>query len=113
MYWRLDPTIQSALTMLDAMHERFRKSTGLYGRLVDRDRPAITFQLLQLEHFGLSDDLYIKINARGKPLTAFETFKARFEELLTTLYSTERRKIDGGGVSGAAVFRTPHGHAVD
>ena len=25
---------------------------------------------------GLSDDLYIKMNARGKPLTAFENFKA-------------------------------------
>lgn len=95
LYWRLDPTIQSALTMLDSMHERFRQSTGLYGRLVDRDQPAITFQLLQLEHFGLSDDLYIKMNARGKPLTPFETFKARFEELLTTLYPTERRTIDG------------------
>lgn len=95
LYWRLDPTIQSALTMLDAMHERFHQSTGLYGRLVDRDQPAVTFQLLQLEHFGLSDDLYIKMNARGKPLTPFETFKARFEELLTTLYSTERRTIDG------------------
>jgi hypothetical protein len=94
LYWRLDPTIQSALTMLDAIHERFRGSTGLYARLVDREQPAITFQLLQLEHFGLSDDLYIKMNARGKPLTAFETFKARFEKLLTTLYPTECRKID-------------------
>src|SRR5690606_13732978 len=32
----------------------------------------------------LSDDLYIKMNARGKPLTAFENFKARYEQLLKT-----------------------------
>jgi hypothetical protein len=93
--WRLDPTIQSALTMLDAIHTRFRSCEGLYGRLVDVDRPAITFRLLQLENFGLSDDLYIKMNARGKPLTAFETFKARFEEDLKTLFPTEQRKIGG------------------
>jgi hypothetical protein len=94
LYWRLDPTIQSALTMLDGIHARFRNSTGLYARLVDQNQPAITFQLLPLEHFGLSDDLYIKMNARGKPLTPFETFKARFEELLKTLFVTECRKID-------------------
>ena len=94
LYWRLDPTIQSALTMLDGIHTRFRDSTGLYARLVNEHQPAITFQLLPLEHFGLSDDLYIKMNARGKPLTPIETFKARFEERLKVLFESEKRKID-------------------
>lgn len=80
--WRLDPTIRSALTMLDRMHEVFRGTSGLYGRLTDDERPAITFQLLDLERFNLSDDLYIKMNARGKSLTPFETFKARFKRHL-------------------------------
>lgn len=80
--WRLDPTIQAVLHMLDAIHEKFGESNGLFSRLLAEDRPAITFQLLDLEHFGLSDDLYIKMNARGKPLTAFETFKARYEQEL-------------------------------
>jgi Protein of unknown function DUF262 len=104
MYWRLDPTIQSALTMLDAIHERFRETTELYARLVDQSHPAITFQLLKLERFGLTDDLYIKMNARGMPLTAFETFKARFEELLKTLYPTEHRKLNGKDVSVSMFF---------
>lgn len=95
LHWRLDPTIQSALTMLDAIHARFATSRGFFARLVDQERPAITFQLLPLEHFGLSDDLYIKMNARGKPLTPFETFKARFEEHLKEFYPTEHRKIGG------------------
>ncbi len=93
--WRLDPTIQSTLTMLDEIHLRFGATSGLYARLVDEEQPAITFQLLPLEHFGLSDDLYIKMNARGKPLTDFETFKARFEHLLETLFPVETRAIDG------------------
>ncbi|MTH95308.1 DUF262 domain-containing protein [Roseibium sp. RKSG952] len=80
--WRFDPTIQAALSMLERMHEVFRKTSGLYARLIDETAPAITFQLLDLDQFDLSDDLYIKMNARGKPLTPFETFKARFEKHL-------------------------------
>jgi len=80
--WRLDPTIQSVLLMLDAIHVRFASSRGLFSRLIDEEHPAITFQILDLNYFGLSDDLYIKMNARGKPLTPFETFKARYEEKL-------------------------------
>lgn len=91
--WRLDPTIQSSLTMLDAIHLRFKDSTGLFARITNIERPAITFQLLDLENFGLSDDLYIKMNARGKPLTPFETFKARYEQVLVDLFGDETRKI--------------------
>jgi hypothetical protein len=80
--WRLDPTIQSVLSMLDAIHKRFASSKGLFARLIDEATPAITFQSLDLLNFGMSDDLYIKMNARGKPLTAFETFKARYEQFL-------------------------------
>jgi hypothetical protein len=68
--------------MLDRMHEVFRHTSDLYARLIDELAPAVTFQLLDLKQFDLSDDLYIKMNARGKPLTTFETFKARFERHL-------------------------------
>src|SRR5206468_5919921 len=105
LHWRMDPTIQGVLTMLDAVHERFRSSAGLYGRLTDGERPAITFHLLPLEHFGLSDDLYIKMNARGKPLTPFGTFKARFEELLSELFPTEKRDLAGVEISVAEFFQ--------
>ena len=102
--WRLDPTIQGVLTMLDTIHDRFRESDGLYARLVDMEKPAITFHVLRLEHFGLSDDLYIKMNARGKPLTTFETFKARFEELLKELFPTGTRRIADADVSVPKFF---------
>lgn len=104
LHWRLDPTIQSVLVMLDALHEGFRSECGLFSRMVDDEHPAITFELLPLEHFGLTDDLYIKMNARGKPLTSFETFKARFEELLAGLFPTETRQLGGSEVSIAAFF---------
>ena len=91
--WRLDPTIQSSLIMLDAIHTRFHDSEGFFSRLVDTERPAITFQLLDLDNFGLSDDLYIKMNARGIPLTAFENFKARFKQVLENQFGEETRTI--------------------
>ncbi|PJC96452.1 hypothetical protein GQ37_022530 [Janthinobacterium sp. BJB1] len=72
--WQLDPTVQGCLNMLDAIHTVFGDCDGLYERLTTEGR--ITFEFLDLEHFGLSDDLYIKMNARGKPLTPFENFKA-------------------------------------
>lgn len=92
-HWRLDPTVQSVLTMLEAIHQRFRGSSGLFARLTDTQRPAITFQLLLLENFGLSDDLYIKMNARGKPLTAFENFKAQYEHTLGTQFGDKTRRL--------------------
>ena len=102
--WRLDPTIQSSLTMLDAIHDRFRESEGCWSRLVDTERPAITFQLLDLENFGLSDDLYIKMNGRGIPLTAFETFKARYEQVLKDQFAGETRTIGDQSLSVAEFF---------
>ena len=75
--WQQDPTVHACLNMLDAIQERFTaKSKGLYARLIDTSAPFITFQFLDLHSFGLSDELYIKMNARGKPLTIFENLKS-------------------------------------
>ncbi|HHD2940696.1 MULTISPECIES: DUF262 domain-containing protein [Enterobacteriaceae] len=95
--WLRDPSIQSVLGMMNAIHERFATHSNLFARLVDEARPAVTFQLLGLHDFGLSDDLYIKMNARGKPLTDFENFKARYEQLLKTKFLDY--KFDIGGCS--------------
>lgn len=100
--WRHDPTIQSMLVVLDAMHARFRDENCLaaWERLIDAKEPAISFHLLPIEQMGLSEDLYIKMNSRGKPLTPFENFKARFEQVLEASCPPERvkefaLKIDG------------------
>lgn len=83
--WDRDPTIQSMLVMLDTFRELYNKldsENSLYDQLIDFENPTITFQFLKLKDFGLTDSLYIKMNARGKPLTDFENFKAKFEQLL-------------------------------
>ena len=76
--WKKDPTIKAMLTMLDAIHQIFCHTTELWNKLNN-----ITFQYLELSDFGLSDDLYIKMNARGKALTEFENFKAKFEQYIS------------------------------
>lgn len=75
--WKRDPTIKSMLTMLDAIQDIFKDKIDVWGKLNN-----ISFHFVELQNFGLSDDLYIKMNARGKALTPFENFKAKFEQLI-------------------------------
>ncbi len=93
--WKLDPTIQASLSMLDTIDQRFRGEKGLYSRITATSSPYITFQFLNLEEFGLSDDLYIKMNARGKPLTSFENFKAKFEQFAGEVCENEMMSLHG------------------
>jgi septum formation topological specificity factor MinE len=55
--WCDDPTIQSMLVMLDAIHERFYENDCViaWDRLVDPDEPAISFHLLPIEKLGLGE----------------------------------------------------------
>jgi hypothetical protein len=82
--WRHDPTIASMLVVLNAIHDRFGGADCVtaWQRLVDPDSPAITFDFLPIENLGLTEDLYIKMNSRGKPLTTFENLKAEFEGMV-------------------------------
>lgn len=83
--WGNDPTIKSMLVMLDAIHNKFNTADSFFDRLISPSNPVITFQFLNLKEFKLTDDLYIKMNARGKSLTDFENFKAKFEQHIKDL----------------------------
>lgn len=76
--WKNDPTIKSMLVMLDAIHSKFKDLDEIWTNL----RTFIGFYFLPLSEMGLSDELYIKMNSRGKPLTQFEHFKADFEKMI-------------------------------
>lgn len=78
--WDHDPTVTSMLTMLDAIHDLFKDKGDYYERLTREKNPAITFFMLPLQDSQQTDELYIKMNARGKRLTDFEIFKAALEK---------------------------------
>lgn len=80
--YNYDPTITSMLVVLDDIHKVFDKNYpgGLWDRL-----KKIRFWCLPLENFGLTDDLFVKMNARGKKLSRFDVFKSDFESCLENL----------------------------
>ena len=85
--WKQDPTIQAMLSMLGGTTNEEEAKDNIeavfkggdfneyWTRLTSKEAP-IVFYYQPLKDFGLSDDLYIKMNARGKQLTPFENFKA-------------------------------------
>lgn len=90
--WSKDPTIQSMLIMLDAINEKFKFRPDFYDRLIDENKPTITFLYLDLGKYKLTEDLYIKMNSRGKPLTSFENFKAKFEQHIEKVFVDDEIK---------------------
>lgn len=85
LMWENDPTIQSMLVMLDAIYLKFQGHAEFFPRLLDSQNPVITFLFMDLRKYKLTDDLYIKMNSRGIPLTPFENFKAKYESYLKTI----------------------------
>lgn len=94
--WKNDSSIQGMLVMLDAIHKKFYNQTNLWDSLVTREK--IKFYFLPLKEMGLTDELYIKMNSRGRPLTPFEHFKAEFSEVIkevsSDLAKVINRKLD-------------------
>lgn len=84
--WKFDPTIKSTWVVLDKIHEIFSESSDkLWQILTNQDDCPIRFEWLNVENIGNEDDLYIKMNARGKMLSAYENFKADLEKRATSI----------------------------
>jgi len=81
--WKNDPTIKAMLIMIKAIHVKFGENKiSLWQKLTEEK--LISFQILDLgkKGFELTDELYIKMNARGKQLNSFENFKANFIQFI-------------------------------
>lgn len=91
--WHDDPTIASMLVMLDAIHEAALEvatttradAAAAWARLSNRAAPKIWFFFLPVADLGRGEDLYLKMNSRGKPLTKFEVVKADLEDALASV----------------------------
>jgi hypothetical protein len=85
-----DSTITAMLTMLDAIHERYIKQNNrdLHTKLRN-----IQFYVHSLGVFNLSEELYIKMNARGLQLTPFENFKADLTHYIEKSYDSSFKAL--------------------
>lgn len=74
---RSDPTIKAMLNMLDLIYARLDNKTDLETLIKNLDK--ITFYAFDMGEFSLGEELYIKMNARGKQLSHYENLKAYIE----------------------------------
>ena len=88
--WQADPTVSSMLVILDDIQNVFADVPGLWEALCSG---AITFHFLPIRDMGLTDELYVKMNSRGKPLTTFEHFKAELERSITATSPSDAIRI--------------------
>lgn len=93
--WSLDPTISSMLVMLDDIDIHYKDIDGMALKHIWyllTEQHNIEFWNLRLDDLDTSDDLYIKMNARGKKLTDFEHFKSEIEGYLYNPNDEEQKK---------------------
>lgn len=91
--WKYDSTIRAMLNTIDIIHSVFKDVENIWDKL--KNHKNITFHLLILENFGLSDDLYIKMNARGRLLTPFENLKAEIQDkAVREMWEEKRTETD-------------------
>lgn len=83
--WEKDPTVMGMLTMLDEIHCQMRNEADFKTfaeKLTSGCNCPITFHFVDMGEHKMSDETYVKMNARGKTLTPFENFKASLEQNL-------------------------------
>ncbi len=74
-----DPTVMGMLITLEDIQEKYndiQKKEPDNNLMLFNRMDKLCFYILPLDGFDLTDELYIKMNARGKALTDFENFKA-------------------------------------
>jgi len=89
-FWEDDPTVKSMLVMIDEIHKRGKRN-DFFDSL-----NKFSFEVFRLEDFGKeqSEELYRKMNSRGKSLTAFENCKTIIEQIVYKTKGKENyRKI--------------------
>ncbi|MGV4413715.1 GmrSD restriction endonuclease domain-containing protein [Chryseobacterium sp. T1] len=80
--WKYDATVNGAIVMLQAIHEEFANHSNFDFSLVKLEEIPFKFDFLDLDDLKQSDELYIKMNERGKQLTDFEHFKAWLQDVV-------------------------------
>lgn len=92
-----DPTVIAILTMLDSIHNKYEaikesKKSCLLGCLFGNLK-RIKFEVFSLDGNISTDDLYIKMNARGRALSNFDNFNSMIDEIESSKENTKGEKF--------------------
>lgn len=109
--WEKEGTVTAMLGMLDEVASKRAELQAVpYGRL----SKCIRFYYLPIEKFGLSNELYIRMNARGEQLTSFEHFKSSFYKVIQhQSLSTIKEKMEYDWVDALWQYRPKGTHVTD
>lgn len=110
--WEKEGTVTAMLGMLDEVAtKRAELQEVAYGRLSE----CIRFYYLHIKKFGLSNELYIRMNARGEQLTSFEHFKSSFYKVIQdhSSLSAIKEKMEYDWVDALWQYRPKDTHVTD
>ncbi|RZK20161.1 MAG: DUF262 domain-containing protein, partial [Flavobacterium sp.] len=117
--WLNDPTVAGMLKIIDtfASNDLLRANDQeLLNQLLDKENKLISFYFTDLEQFGLTESLYIRMNARGKMLTDFENFKSEFFKIIRynhSLLEQVKDKIEYKWVDNLWDFKGEDNYVID
>lgn len=114
--WLKDGTVKGMLVMLKNLASRNELLNGKISiSLLDEPNNMISFYCVPLENFGLSEDVYIRMNARGKILTKFENFKSEFYKIIKDDPNLEdfKNKIEYQWVTNLWDYRDKDSFVID
>ena len=90
--WHNDATVEGMLIMLDTFSQNEQLLSPKVTLDLLWDKEIISFYFLSIDKFGLTDELYIRMNARGEKLTDFEHFKSEFYKTIQEYSGIEEIK---------------------
>ena len=105
--------------MLDTFSKNellLKSGDSLLDRLLDSKDQLISFYFTDLNEFGLTENLYIRMNARGKMLTEFENFKSEFYKIINynhELLEQVKDKIEYAWVDNLWQYRDEESFVID
>ena len=96
--WTSDPTVSGMLVFLDAIHEKAKSASKdkeeIWIKLTNQNRP-IYYDILVLDELTKPNELYVKMNSRGRELSEFDNFKSMMEGELQAMQPDE---FDGNNI---------------
>lgn len=109
--WEKEGTVTAMLGMLDEVASKRKELQEVPFRSLER----IRFYYLPIEKFGLSNELYIRMNARGEQLTSFEHFKSSFYKVIQhhRNLSSIKEKMEYDWVDALWQYRPKDTHVTD